>query len=214
MLSLAKELREIVGLNERKVRVDAASFSRSYQLCDLSKCQGMCCYDGVFLEAPEKQAIDKIVSEEGGRLEEWRIDLEAGATTLEQKSDGRRQAKTRTRPFDYEDRALVPDHFGATACVFRCPDGRCSLQRISAERGHHPWYFKPMGCWMHPLELSLDGQSTLSVSSFGRSPFSASTQCGKVCGEGRSGFDVFKGELEALSVVLGQDLLGENDSLS
>ncbi len=206
MLALARELRDIIGIGDQSVPVDARSFSNSYRVCDLARCQGMCCYDGVFLEAPEVEVVERIVEEERHRFDLWGIKFDSGGLELRRKSNGCVQTKTATRSFDYEDQAEMPTHFDPTTCVFRCSDGRCSLQRLSVVLGYDPWHFKPMGCWMHPLELNLVGKPTVSVSSGGMSLFSGSTQCGKVCQPGVSGYETFRNELNALSVVLDQDL--------
>ena len=171
MLAVARELRESIGIGDQAVRVDSASFSRSYEVCDLARCQGMCCYDGVFLEAPEVGVVERLVREEGDHFKHWGIELDGGAFEQERKSSGCFQTKTATRSFDYGAQAELPTHFASTACVFRCSDGRCSLQRLSVELGYDSWQFKPMGCWMHPLELNLEGEPSLSVSSRGVSSF-------------------------------------------
>jgi hypothetical protein len=72
--------------------------------------------------------------------------------------------------------------------------------------GKDPWHYKPMGCWMHPLELHLGPNPKLSVSGNGDSQFSAKTQCGRKCSTGKTGYQVFRRELEVLSDILGQDL--------
>ena len=167
----------------------------------------MCCYDGVYLESCEVDAIESLVVDHGERFRELGIDLSSPPVSEEPQSDGKTRRRTATRPFDYQESAELPGHFERTACIFRCEDGRCSLQQISVDLGENPWHFKPMGCWMHPLELRLGAKPTLSVSGEGKNSFSSSTQCGRSCTSSSNGYQIFERELGALSEVLGQDLL-------
>lgn len=206
MLSQKDELKRQIGLAGRAVAVDFQSFSSSYDLCDLAACQGMCCYDGVYLETPEVTAIEALIGEERDRFEQLGIRWTSSPLNKERQKGGQSRTRTALQFYDYRESARLPDGFKSTACVFRCSDGRCSLQQIAVDLGKDPWYFKPMGCWMHPLELRLGPNPTLSVSGGGASPFSARTQCGRQCAKGSSGFRVFRRELEVLSDLLGQDL--------
>ncbi|MCC6608235.1 MAG: hypothetical protein IT515_00980 [Burkholderiales bacterium] len=43
------------------------------------------------------------------------------------------------------------------SCVFRYPDGRCSLQVAAVELGYHKWEFKPKPCWLFPLQPAYAG---------------------------------------------------------
>lgn len=192
-----------------KIRVDSASFGAKYQVCDLERCQGMCCYDGVFLETPEVTALTALCSEHRDFLHEVGITLTPEQLFEFVGDRGSRRVKTRLRTFDYRPSANLPKHFTATACVFRLEDGRCSLQCLAMHLGYEPWYFKPMGCWMHPLELKLGIVPRISVAGGGLSRFAGCTQCGLRQSEGTTGYQVFGDELAALSRVLDQDLLPE-----
>lgn len=44
------------------------------------------------------------------------------------------------------------------SCVFRYPDGRCSLQVAAVALGHHKWAFKPKPCWLFPLRVGFAGE--------------------------------------------------------
>ncbi len=207
MLSRKRELRQSIGIGGSKVQLDDQSFSQSYRLCDLAVCQGMCCYDGVYLDSCEVDVLESLTRDQAGRFRALGIDFSSSPITRERQPDGTIRYRTATHPFDYGQSAEFPEHFERTACVFRCGDGRCSLQQIAVDLDKDPWYFKPMGCWMHPLELRLGAKPTLSVSGFGKSPFGSNTQCGRSCAGGAPGYQVFERELRALSEVLGQDLL-------
>ena len=200
-----------MGRIEGKVSVDHESFLACYEPCALEVCQGMCCYDGVFLQTAEVTVIEALIRSEREAFLQLKIDLQASPIVLERHASGSDRAKTRTVPFDYLPSAELPDRFQRTACVFRCGDGRCSLQVLAMNRGLDPWAYKPMGCWMHPLELTVGSNPRVTVSGGGKNPFSGCTQCGRQQRRGKPGYQVFQRELDVLSDFLGQDLSGPPD---
>jgi hypothetical protein len=206
MLSQKEELKRQIGIGGRSVAVDHRSFSSSYALCELSVCQGMCCYDGVYLESTEVTVIESLIQDERDRFEGLGISWGESPFQVGSRKDGSSRTRTSLQPYDYQEEARLPKDFQSTACVFRCQDGRCSLQQISVDMREDPWHYKPMGCWMHPLELHVGPNPKLSVSGGGTSQFSARTQCGRECSAGKTGYQVFRRELEVLSEILGQDL--------
>lgn len=114
--------------------------------CDLSQCEGMCCYDGVYLEKGEEEQIRAVVEAHPDFFTfvaqplfvdgNWR-NLVTGR-------------KIATVPHAYQN-LQFPAHFPQTRCVLRLPDARCSLQVLATRLGKHPWTYKPKACWMHPL---------------------------------------------------------------
>ena len=206
MLHRKHELKRLMGAFGRTVELDVESFSATYSVCELGQCQGMCCYDGVFLEAPEVTVVNALLREHQSRFHSLGIDLTEPVLEPGERESGRKGIRTRRVPFVYRESAALPDHFNRTACVFRCHDGRCALQQLGADLGEDPWSYKPMGCWMHPLTLTLGPRPRLSVSAQGRDTFSACTQCGLRRERGESGYRVFRRELEVLSDILDQDL--------
>lgn len=117
--------------------------------CDLAVCEGVCCYDGVYLEAGEEETIAAEVAADPAFFAFLpRPFVVDGA--WRGRAGGR---KTAVVPHRWRAR---PAHFDDTRCVFALADGRCSLQ-VQAERtGRHKWAIKPTACWMHPLRT--DGQ--------------------------------------------------------
>jgi hypothetical protein len=113
--------------------------------CDISVCEAMCCYDGVYLGDGEEARITQVVQENPDFFsflpDEFIVDYCRG------RSSGR---KTAIGPHDYQD-PHFPAHFTRTMCVFNLPDARCSLQVLATQRGEHPWTYKPMSCYLHPL---------------------------------------------------------------
>ncbi|HRY78638.1 MAG TPA: hypothetical protein P5154_07740 [Candidatus Izemoplasmatales bacterium] len=111
-----------------------------------ARCDGRCCYDGVYITYEEEDRIrafrnrypegfkhvPEIFTEEG----EWGFLFH-----------GRRTLRV---PHGF-DRPDFPSHFSQTKCVFALPNGECSLQKTATEHGYHPWAFKPASCWQFPL---------------------------------------------------------------
>lgn len=120
--------------------------------CDLSACEGMCCYDGVYISDDEERKIKETVSANKDFFsflpEEFIID-----------GDWRnllKGRKTALRSHRYKN-TNYPQHFKHTRCVFSLPDARCSLQVLAESLGKHPWFYKPKSCWLHPLRKNVTG---------------------------------------------------------
>lgn len=118
-------------------------------LCDLSKCEARCCYDGVYLTAEDEKRIAE-AREISPTLFSFLPTNPVVKSSWQGHEPGR---KTATKPWTYlaED---FPDHFTKTRCVFALDDGRCSLQVLAVTRSEHPWTYKPTACWLHPLKAT------------------------------------------------------------
>jgi hypothetical protein len=114
--------------------------------CNLAQCEGMCCYDGVYLEAGEEDRIRAVVE---AYPEFFVFVPKAFITDGNWKNlvSGRKIAVT---PHTYLT-PHFPAHFPQTRCVLSLPDARCALQVLASRLGKHPWTYKPKACWMHPL---------------------------------------------------------------
>jgi hypothetical protein len=112
-----------------------------------------------------------------------------------------------------------PFHFRDTACVFLAPDGRCALQVLSAHLGRHPWYYKPVKCWMHPITIQGEADARLVLHSYETDPFRfpgydgfvSQIFCGKTCPGGEPA-SVVGEELSFLSQIVGRDFLRETQA--
>ncbi|HYL82070.1 MAG TPA: hypothetical protein VEU07_14725 [Candidatus Acidoferrum sp.] len=90
----------------------------------------------------------------------------------------------------------------------------CSLQLLSQRLGRHPWYYKPMKCWMHPITLEGDERSVLVLHDDRTDPyrlpaydgFVSKIFCGKSCPGGKPASEVLSDELAFLSRIVGRDL--------
>ena len=76
----------------------------------------------------------------------------------------------------------------------------------------HPWFYKPVSCWMHPLLLKVDGGrpylTLLSKADDGKR-FASETPCGRVEEDGLPARQVLRSELEMLREISGRDFYRE-----
>jgi hypothetical protein len=116
-------------------------------VCDVAKCEGRCCYDGVYLQQGEEEFLRELVS---------KVPSLAAAVPDEFVIDGHFRGeylgrKTATRPHEYRSPDF-PRHFTRTRCVFSDNQGFCELEKFARGNGQHPWTYKPTTCWMFPLQ--------------------------------------------------------------
>ncbi|MSP56292.1 MAG: DUF3109 family protein [Myxococcales bacterium] len=130
--------------------------------CDLAVCEGLCCHDGVWLTADDEQRIRAGLREGGGAFAHL---PKVKITTVHTPTGTGR--KTATHPHTYRQR---PAHFTDTRCVFAYPDGRCSLQSAAVDAGLHPWTWKPLACWLHPLRIGQAGATLVAPPRRGQDP--------------------------------------------
>ncbi|MDB4143373.1 DUF3109 family protein [bacterium] len=174
----------------REAGVDHDAFEIPLPLCQLSECRATCCHDGVFLSSEEAAFIGE------------------GVETL---SDGRQ--KTATVPATPEHRADdFPAHFPETRCVFLDDEHRCKWQLKSVEEGKHPWFYKPISCWMHPILLERrEGRPILTLRTSGNDAagFASQTPCGRLTQDADPARVTLKAELEMLGSIAQRDFSAE-----
>lgn len=117
------------------------------KVCDISQCEGRCCYDGVYLLPAEEDFLRELVA----KVPELAAKLPAEFIVDGYWAGELMGRKTATRPAEYRA-ADFPAHFTRTRCVFGDDQGFCELEKFARQRGQHPWSFKPTTCWMFPLE--------------------------------------------------------------
>jgi hypothetical protein len=116
-------------------------------VCDITQCEGRCCYDGVYLAPGEEEFLRTLVA----RVPSLAARLPA-EFIVDGYWDGKPMGrKTATRPESYKS-ADFPAHFTRTRCVFGDSQGFCELEKFARGRNQHPWTFKPTTCWMFPLQ--------------------------------------------------------------
>jgi hypothetical protein len=199
-------------------RVDAESFRRPVARCEIFTCRGMCCYDGVYVSRESAAIIERAAKEHAGFFAG--LDLQLPDRVIVEgdwhwKKGG---LKTAVGPRAFSKAVEgFPPHFKDTACVFLTGDGRCSLQLLSIHLGHHPWYHKPVKCWMHPITLEGEESAVLLLHSDRTDPyrlpgydgFVSRIFCGRTCPGGAPAAVVLAEELSFLSRIVGRDLLAE-----
>lgn len=186
--------------------LDAASFGRLLRPCTLERCGGTCCSAGVSLNAEEALVVRQVVRRNEALVRELLPDLPEPFVA---KDDGVERTTLKPRPFH----TLIPDypaHFGDTACAFLTPDARCALQCVAEAQGRHPWTYKPLACWLHPISVSPE---RIALPDERTDPypggFATQTHCGRAEPCGIPAHRVLAAELEFLGSILGRDLRAE-----
>ena len=215
--SAYKQTQEELAASLKEAYFNSESFLRPLAACEISSCQGMCCYDGVYVNQEEEQVLTRLAKEKseffqrvGAKVPEepvvdaiWRGAL-----------NGR---KTAVAPRNFNEQiSEFPSHFDNTACVFLTPEGRCSLQMLAEEEKLNRWHYKPTVCVAHPIHLSTK-DNTIYLPDEATDPnmlsdypgYTSVTQCGKSRSCGKPAHEVLEGELRYLSQILGRDLLAE-----
>lgn len=197
----------------QRAHLDRHAFQRRYSPCDLKECHGTCCHDGAILGREEAEVLSQFVEQHQHDLDALGIDT---SELLVERTDGGFRTKrvfgghrTKTKGF--------PDHFPDTTCAFKLKDHRCALQVLSVQQGQHPWYWKPIACWMHPLAFHEATTRSITVYTKENDPlkeegyhgFTGWTPCGKCRAEGLTGTETFSPELKFLGSIIGRDLIGE-----
>ena len=191
--------------------MDAASFTRPLARCDLARCRGTCCAEGVYLNPELASVVEKLARRYPAELAALGLDLTAPLVELDETPGELPAARTRRRPHPFHE--LVPDypyHFPDTACALLTADARCALQVVAELEGRHPWHYKPPACWLHPISAGRDGirlHDALSDPYPGG--FTSATHCGRTAACGRPAGEVLAPELAFLGTLLDRDLLAE-----
>jgi hypothetical protein len=199
-------------------RVDAESFRRPVARCEISTCHGMCCYDGVYVSPESAAVIERLAREHAAFFAGLHLALSDRVIVEGDwpwKTGGLKTAVT-PRPFSKTVEGFPP-HFTDTACVFLTGDGHCALQLLSVQLGRHPWHYKPVKCWLHPITLESEGRAVLLLHSDRTDPyrvpgydgFVSRIFCGRTSPGGAPASVVLADELVFLSRIVGRDLLWE-----
>jgi hypothetical protein len=199
-------------------RVDAASFQRPLARCEISTCRGMCCYDGVYVNRRSAAVIERAATTHAKFFAGLGLRLPDRVIVKGRwpwKPGGLKTAVAQ-RAFSRTVTGFPP-HFSDTACVFLTGDGLCALQLLSAHLGRHPWYYKPVKCWMHPITLEGEARAVLLLHDASTDPyrvpgydgFVSQIFCGRTRPGGAPASAVLAEELTFLSRIVGRDLVAE-----
>jgi hypothetical protein len=198
--------------------IHVESFHRPLRGCDLAECKGMCCHDGVYLEADEAEVVASVARQEATFFHSLGLGVPTPAVVEGNWRDLIVGPKTATVPRAFSRRVPgYPSHFNDTACCFLTEDGRCGLQVLSAARGHHRWHFKPTGCWLHPIRTDHSPSHPLGLCDERTDPFHfddypgfvSRSFCGRTPADGPPAYETLREELLFLGSILGRDLLAE-----
>jgi hypothetical protein len=196
----------------------AATLRRPLQRCDLATCAGMCCHDGIYLENDEPAVLTELAEREGEFFKSLGLTLPEQVVVQSEFRDMVSGPRTALVPRVWRDRvANYPAHFEDTACCFLTEDGRCGLQVLSVARGKHRWYYKPIGCWLHPITTDLVPQPTIGLVTVHTDPyrvpgydgFVSRTFCAHACEGGPPAYETVREELTLFGEILGRDLMAE-----
>jgi hypothetical protein len=179
----------------------------------------MCCYGGVAVDNSTAEVLQQLSEERASDFLEMGLELPESVVTHTE-WHGMPGNITALKPRKF--RSAVPDyprHFDETACVFLMDDARCGLQVLAERDGMHPWYYKPISCWLLPIKVWND---EIHLYDYATDPFRFSDYdgfvsrigCGRTCEDGLPAAQVLRPELEFLSLILGRDLLSEANSHS
>jgi hypothetical protein len=203
-----------LGAQARRVELDRAAFDRPLRHCELARCRATCCHDGVVTGAEEAAVVRGVVADHAGQLADWGWRVAGDCFQQEQE-----RLRTATRVAAAAELAEdFPAHFARTRCVFLDDAHRCVLQRLALAAGHHPWFWKPVSCWMHPLQIRPApvpcGSPLLTVllPEEDRERFASCTHCGRPDPDGQAAREVLAGELRMLQALAGRDFAAELQS--
>jgi len=198
--------------------VDHQAFESLIRACELVRCKGTCCYDGVYLSDEEAELVQRTVETHRDVIESYGINTES----VIESARGGAAKKTVTRTVTTTELADdFPEHFAKTRCVFLDDQSRCGLQRLAMDRGESPWLYKPLTCWIHPIViLPAVGERTRPLITLvspdndpqkkqGYPGYASCTHCGRPDDDGKSAKDVLQGELRMLGELCDRDFVGE-----
>lgn len=205
---------ESLTFSLREAELDHAAFIQKIKACTLEVCRATCCHDGVYLSEEEAEGVG-LLAEKVAALDGMLLPAEP----VQSGSGGKR--KTCTRPARREEFAHdYPKHFPETRCVFLDDHHRCGLQRLAMEEGRHPWFYKPLTCWIHPILIQnrgWDQRPLVTLPAPETDPqktpdypgFASCTHCGRPDQDGVAAAEALAPELKMLSRISGRDLLKE-----
>lgn len=191
--------------------LDAASFARPLSACDVARCHGACCSDGAPLNAEEVAVLSRLAVDEAAGLTELGLVPDrliaateqggAGHTGLRMREVGERSPR---HP------ASVPD----TACAALTHDGLCGFQVFAVNTGRHPWFWKPMICWLHPVKadetgIRLPPEGISRDQAYLEGSFASVTECSRAGAGAKAAAEILSPELGFLGELLGRDLIDE-----
>lgn len=196
----------------RQAKIDTEAFERPLKVCQLAHCRATCCHDGVVLDPLEHTLLEHAATQHTATFARYGLDLSAPLF----RQDDAGKWRTTTRAAKAEELApSFPAHFPRTRCAFLDQGHRCAWQLMALEEERHPWFYKPVSCWMHPVALHRSPTEgtppTLTVAGHADEPedFTTGTPCGRPTPEGQPARMTLRNELALLGNIAGRDFLAE-----
>ncbi|NIP94700.1 MAG: hypothetical protein GWO24_15170 [Akkermansiaceae bacterium] len=205
---------ETAGLLREQLReaaLDHQAFETPLRPCQLATCRATCCHDGAVLSREEANTIDSLIERHFEHFS--RASLTESDHPIVKRG---RSCKTGTTPAASDQCAAdYPAHFPRTRCIFLDHQHKCTLQLLSTSLGHHPWFYKPLSCWMHPILLRPPSSPhqrpvlTILRPAEDQNRFASCTPCGRPDPGGAPARQTLRSELIALSTIAGRDFVAE-----
>lgn len=195
-------------------RLDAEEFQRKINRCSLANCKGTCCYGGVRVDDDTARVLQQLSIERAPAFREMGLNL-PNSVVAKTEWQGVPGNITALKPFPFRSSvAKFPADFDETACTFLMQDGRCGLQLLAELDGKHPWYYKPLSCWLFPIklwksEIRLFNKETDPFRFLGYNGFVSQTFCGRTAECGLPAVQALEPELTYLGQILNRDLMKE-----
>ncbi len=119
---------------------------KAIRRCELNKCKGACCADGVWVDLGQAEKIldhaaliQPFLAEERRDTEQWFVELHDDDPSFP-------SGKYTGTPF-----VPNPAHPSGHNCIFLLGDATCAIQRASVANGMGPWALKPLYCCAFPI---------------------------------------------------------------
>jgi Fe-S-cluster containining protein len=128
---------EITERRINKLKIDPRIFTLKFSC----KCNGECCYYGVYTDLKEYESImamkDKII----------------GAMDESQTKNTEVWFEKPSKDEDFESGFAVGTELYNGKCVFLDKNGLCTLQKLADAEGKHKWDYKPIYCILFPFTV-------------------------------------------------------------
>lgn len=209
------EIERILAPQIREAALDHEAFAMPLRVCQLENCRATCCHDGVHLSPHEAETISQLVSDNRDLLKDY--DWQHEDFLTEKKGE----PHSITLPVSDTDLPEnFPSHFPKTRCIFLDEKHRCVLQRLSMDHDQHPWFWKPVSCWLFPLILRAPQRGerpVLTLATPDNDPtakpdyagFSSCSPCGIAKDGAPPAWETLREELTLLGKIGDRDLLKE-----
>lgn len=199
-----------------RARLDHQAFEIKIKACELSRCKATCCHDGVTLPREDAQSLNVLLNKKIEFLGKCEVPI--SDEYFQECADGKR-VKSRVRKVRKADLPSdFPPHFSRTRCIFLDNNHHCLFQKISMEERKHPWFYKPLTCWIHPILIKQTEHGMLiTLPNKNNDPqrekqylgFASCTHCGREEEDGQPAYEVLAEELKCLGKLVGRDFLSE-----